>query len=152
MAGGSLGGGDDDDGINGINVTPLVDIMLVLLIIFMVASSYIVKESIEMSLPKAATGEETVGEALAFKLTADGKMYLNDKETTKEEIAAKCKAVAAKAKAAKARGEKVEEPTALISADKDVPHGKVTALIDWVRLNDVINFAINIQPAEAPDL
>jgi biopolymer transport protein ExbD len=49
---------DDDEGITGINVTPLVDIMLVLLIIFMVASNYIVKEAIEVNLPKAATGEE----------------------------------------------------------------------------------------------
>ena len=47
---------DDDDEITGINVTPLVDIMLVLLIIFMVASNYIVKEAIEVNLPKAATG------------------------------------------------------------------------------------------------
>jgi biopolymer transport protein ExbD len=151
MAGGSLGG-DDDDGITGINVTPLVDIMLVLLIIFMVASSYIVKESIEVSLPKAATGEDTVGESLAFKITKDGQLLLNDKPITKEEIAAKCKAVAAKAKAAKARGEKVPEPTAMIAADKEVSHGKVTALIDWVRINDVTNFAISIQPADGPEL
>ena len=47
---------DDDEGIVGINVTPLVDVMLVLLIIFMVASTYIVKNSIEVDLPKAATG------------------------------------------------------------------------------------------------
>ena len=46
---------DDDEGIVGINVTPLVDVMLVLLIIFMVASTYIVKNSIEVDLPKAAT-------------------------------------------------------------------------------------------------
>lgn len=151
MAGGSLGG-DEDDGITGINVTPLVDIMLVLLVIFMVASSYIVKESIEVSLPKAATGEDTVGESLAFQLTSDGKLYLNEQPTTKEGIAAKCKEVAAEAKAARARGEKIPEPTALISADKDVPHGRVTALIDLVRFNDVVNFAINIQPADKPDL
>lgn len=151
MAGGSLGG-DEDDGITGINVTPLVDIMLVLLVIFMVASSYIVKESIEVSLPKAATGEDTVGESLAFQLTEDGKLFLNEQPTTKEGIAAKCKEVAAKAKAAKARGETVPEPTALISADKAVPHGRVTALIDLVRFNGVVNFAINIQPADKPDL
>ena len=50
---------DDEDGINEINVTPLVDVMLVLLIIFMVASVYIVKESIELELPKAATATDT---------------------------------------------------------------------------------------------
>jgi biopolymer transport protein ExbD len=132
-------GGDDDDGITGINVTPLVDIMLVLLIIFMVASSYIVKEAIEVNLPKAATGEQSVGEALAFKVTADGTLYIGDEPTTREGIAAACQ---------KAKG--LPDATALIAADHDVPHGRVTALIDFVRQNGIVNFAINITPvAEA---
>lgn len=151
MAGSSLGG-DDDDGITGINVTPLVDIMLVLLVIFMVASSYIVKESIEVSLPKAATGEDTVGESLAFKITKDGTLLMNDKPITKQGIADACKAAAARAKAAKARGQKIPEPTAMIAADKEVHHGKVIALIDWVRVNDVVNFAIATQPTDSPEL
>lgn len=134
-------GDDDDDGINDINVTPLVDIMLVLLIIFMVASSYIVKETIEIKLPKAATGGETLGESLAFKIDAQGKLYMNDVPTTREAIALACQ---------KAKDQ--PDAMALISADKDVPHGRVTALIDWVRLNGVVNFAINIDPSEEADL
>ena len=51
---------DDDDGINEINVTPLVDVMLVLLVIFMVASIYIVKDAIEVDLPKAASAGEAL--------------------------------------------------------------------------------------------
>jgi len=54
MAGGAAD--NDDEGITGINVTPLVDITLVLLIIFMVTASYIVKETIEVELPRAAHG------------------------------------------------------------------------------------------------
>jgi len=134
-------GGDEDEGINEINVTPLVDIMLVLLIIFMVASSYIVKETIEIKLPKAATGGETVGESLAFKITSDGKLYMGDQVTTREAIAVACQAARNK-----------PDAMALISADKDVPHGRVTALIDWVRFNGVTNFAINIEPSEQADL
>ena len=61
---------DDDDGITGINVTPLVDIMLVLLIIFMVASTYIVKPSIEVDLPKAATGGDTLDSTLSLVLNS----------------------------------------------------------------------------------
>lgn len=128
--------GDNDDGITGINVTPLVDIMLVLLIIFMVASSYIVKESIEVTLPKAATGEETVGQSLAFKITADGALYMGDEPTTREAIAAACQ---------KVKGQ--PDAMALIAADHAVPHGRVTALIDFVRQNGVTSFAINITPA-----
>ena len=68
---------DDDDEITGINVTPLVDIMLVLLIIFMVASNYIVKEAIEVNLPKAATGEEmnTENKSIALILKKDGRLF-----------------------------------------------------------------------------
>src|SRR5260221_74762 len=67
----------DDEGINGINVTPLVDITLVLLIIFMVTASYIVKETIEIELPRAAHGGETVQKTFALLVTKDGKTYLN---------------------------------------------------------------------------
>ena len=67
MAGG--GSQDEDDGmISGINVTPLVDITLVLLIIFMVTASYIVKASIEVDLPRAANGGDTVGQLLTVIL------------------------------------------------------------------------------------
>jgi len=49
-----------------INVTPLVDVVLVLLIIFMVTASYIVKETIEIELPRAAHGGETVQKTFAL--------------------------------------------------------------------------------------
>lgn len=135
MAGGSLGGGDDDS-IVGINVTPLVDIMLVLLIIFMVASSYIVDNSIELELPKAATGGETLDTTLSVVIKADGSLFLNGEPSSREAIAAKCKAVAATTKDAQA----------VIAADKNVSHGEVVRIIDLVRLNGVIKFAINIDP------
>ena len=52
-------GGSDDGMISGINVTPLVDIMLCLLVIFMVTTSYVVADSIKMDLPEASTGGGT---------------------------------------------------------------------------------------------
>src|SRR5207237_9811093 len=67
----------EDEGINGINVTPLVDITLVLLIIFMVTASYIVKETIEVELPRAAHGGETVQKTFALLVTREGKAFLN---------------------------------------------------------------------------
>ena len=57
---------DEDDAITGINVTPLVDITLVLLIIFMVTATYIVKQTIEVELPRAAHGGETVNKTFAL--------------------------------------------------------------------------------------
>ena len=137
MAGGA-GGGDDDDGIVGINVTPLVDIMLVLLIIFMVTASYIVKPSIEVDLPKAASGGDTLDTTLSLVLSKDGKLYLNGEETTRELIAARCKQVAAADPKAQA----------IIAADNQALHGQVVSLIDLIRVNGVLKFAINIKPQD----
>ena len=67
-----MGGGvrDEEDLITDINVTPLVDIVLVLLIVLMVTSSYLVNKSINVELPKAATGETT---SLASALPLDSR-------------------------------------------------------------------------------
>lgn len=139
MAGGASFGGGDDEGINDINITPLVDIMLVLLIIFMVASTYIVKPSIEVDLPKAATGGDAMDTTLSIVVSADGELFLNGDPTTEEAIAAKCKAVAG------ADG----DAQAIIAADKATPHGRVVRIIDLVRQNGVMKFAINIEPEQA---
>ena len=63
-------GGDDDEGIVDINITPFVDIILVVLIIFMVTATYIVEESIKVNLPEAATGEATEDISLAISMDA----------------------------------------------------------------------------------
>lgn len=138
MAGGALGG-DDEEGITGINVTPLVDIMLVLLIIFMVASSYIVRDSIEVELPKAATGGEVLDTTLSIVIEADGKLFLNGEPTTVQGIAERCQALA----------KQTEDGQAIIAGDKATSHGRVVEIIDLVRRNGVYKFAINIEPEVA---
>ena len=117
---------DDDDGIVAINVTPLVDVMLVLLIIFMVASTYIVKPSIEVELPKAATGGDTLDTTLSFVVSKDGLLFLNGEKATEDDIAKRCK------KVAKAD----PKAQAIIAADKQTSHGKVVRVIDLVRRNE----------------
>jgi len=79
MAGGAHE--NDDEMISGINVTPLVDITLVLLIIFMVTATYIVKETIEVDLPKAASGGQTVGTTLTFVLDKQGRLFVDGEES-----------------------------------------------------------------------
>lgn len=129
---------DDDEGITGINVTPLVDIMLVLLIIFMVASSYIVENSIEVELPSAASGGETLETTLSFKLLKTGEIFLNGKRATKRAIIEKVKAVA----------KADPKAQAIIAADKGAEHGEVMKLIDLVRMNGILKFAISVDPEE----
>ncbi len=132
---------DGDDAITGINVTPLVDVVLVLLIIFMVTATYIVRESIEVDLPRAAHGGESVGVMLNVVLTREGKLFVDGVET--EEGALKGRVAEALAKDKDAR--------AIISADKVSPHGQVVRLIDMIKGAGIAKFAINIEKEEAAD-
>ncbi len=130
-------GGDDDELISGINVTPLVDIVLVLLIIFMVTTSYIVRQAIEVDLPRAAHAGEATGTQLAVVLTRDGALYLDGVERTEQELAERVRAAVAKDRDARA----------IISADRAASHGSVVHLIDLVKGEGVSRFAINIEKA-----
>lgn len=78
MAGGSL---DDDDEISSINVTPLVDITLVLLIIFMVTTSVITKqEGLAVDKPEASSGGTIEGASVLIQCTDDGRLAVDGKE------------------------------------------------------------------------
>ena len=132
MAGGAS---DDSEEIIGINVTPLVDVMLVLLVIFMVTANYIAQQAIPVELPKAATGEDAGNRNLAFTLDKQSQLYLDGKSITFEEIQS---AIAAQ----RTEGKSLQ---ALISADLATPHGTVVKLIDTIRKNGITEFAINIE-------
>ena len=131
---------DDDDGIVGINVTPLVDVMLVLLIIFMVASTYIVKNSIEVDLPKAATGGDVLDTTLSIVVSKDGSLFLNGEPSTEQAIAARCQLIS----------KADPKAQAIIAADKATRHGNVVKVIDLIRKNGVKKFAINVEPGSTP--
>jgi len=138
MAGFDTGSGDDDI-IAGINITPLVDIILVVLIIFMVTTSYIVKEQIKVDLPRAASGEAEVTSTLTFKVSKDGEYFLDGNQTSLDNIGATVKTRVA------------EEPTirAIIAADKGVEYGSVIDLIDTIKQNGLEKFALNIEKKAA---
>jgi biopolymer transport protein TolR len=133
MAGGAHH--DDDEMIAGINVTPLVDITLVLLIIFMVTATYIVKETIEVELPRAASGGETVGTTLTLVLDKEGKLFLDGAPITADEARVAVRSAVAKDKDAKA----------IIGADRSVSHGQVVEVIDLVKTEGLTKFAIHIE-------
>ena len=125
----------DDDIIVGINVTPLVDVVLVLLIIFMVTATYIVRASIEVDLPRAAHGGETTGTMLSVVITRDGELYLDGVKRSEPELVARAREAAAAS----------PEARAIISADKGALHGAVVRVIDVVKGAGISRFAINIE-------
>jgi len=130
--------GDDDAGrmIVDINVTPLVDITLVLLIIFMVTASYIVSPAIKVDLPKAASATEQTKTTLSLTLAKDGGLYLNGQRSNDQAV---IQFIAAELP-------KNTELQAIIAADRIVPHGDVVHVIDMVKRAGVHRFAINVDP------
>jgi biopolymer transport protein ExbD len=120
-----------------INVTPLVDIMLVLLIIFMLTAHLIARQAIEIELPRAAQSTTLPPITLTIALKADGAIFLNDQPVTAE-------ALRAAIKASVARDPKTQ---AIVAGDKRVSHGRVVWVLDTVKSLGITQFAIQIDPS-----
>lgn len=120
--------------IVGINVTPLVDVTLVLLIIMMVSATYIVSQSLKVELPKSATSDESVARTHAVTITKEGTLRWNDNDVTEEQYIEELKA-------AKATG----DVTLVVSGDTGALHGNVVHAIDLAKLQGIAKFAINVQ-------
>lgn len=125
-------GGSGDEPIAEINIVPFVDIILVVLIIFMITTPIIMKPSINVNLPTAGSGDQTTPSEFDVVIQPDGKVTLNGKETDEAGLAKYgAEMIATK-----------PDIQAIISADKEVPHGRVIAIIDAVKGSGVKRFAI----------
>ncbi len=138
---GKASGGDDGDVISDINVTPLVDIMLCLLVIFMVTTSYVVADSLKVDLPEASTGDATEPSVVMLTFTVEKdtgarQLYLNGEKADEAALRAHIQKV-------KAEGKK--DVQAVIAADKNASHGEVIHIIDVVKQEGIVKFALNIE-------
>ncbi len=139
MAGGA-GSTEDEDGITGINVTPLVDIMLVLLIIFMVTATFVSSKALDLKLPEAESSQAMKPEdkPLNFALDKEGQLHLEGKAITFEELGTKI------------AEEKSKRPGANISAalhaDAGTPYALVIKVIDLIRKHEIVDFALATDP------
>lgn len=131
---------DSEDEIVGINVTPLVDITLVLLIIFMVTANFIVRETVEVDLPRAAHGGETVQGLVNIVIDKEGRLFFDGAEVDETGL---------KSRIDEALG-KDKDTRAIISADQQLNYGAVMHLIDVVKGKGIAKFALNIQKDAAP--
>jgi biopolymer transport protein ExbD len=128
---------NDDDGlIAGINVTPLVDVTLVLLIIFMVTAKILVSQGMLMDLPKAASGE-SIQTVFSVELAADGRTRV-DSEVVKDD-----EAIGELAKASRGRNKDLR---AVIRADSKVEHGRVIHVLDLLKRAGVAKIAFAVAP------
>lgn len=126
---------NDDDVISQINIIPFVDIVLVLLIIFMVTSTAIVKAAIKVELPKAANAGEAAVTTVNLVVTESRELFLDGDPVTRER--------AAEILRERVKADKTLQ--AVISADKRLPYGDVVSVIDFVKGNGVTAFALNIE-------
>src|SRR5688572_18223248 len=126
---------DEDDGlIAGINVTPLVDVTLVLLIIFMVTTKIIVSQSMPIDLPKAAGGQ-SLQTIFSVELTKDSKTRVDSQLIGDDD------AVSSLARAAKDR---TKDLRAVIRADSKVPHGRVIHVLDLLKRAGISKIAFAV--------
>jgi biopolymer transport protein ExbD len=132
--------GEDEGPLANINIIPFVDIVLVLLIIFMLTSIAIVRASMVVNLPKAATGGARVESTVNIVCNKDGSLLLNGAGSNVEEIGSFVKRESA-------TNPKLQ---AVIAADKGVEYGHVVDLIDLVKRNGVSAFALDVERQAAP--
>src|SRR6202451_3724462 len=135
MAGGAAR--EADDAITGINVTPLVDITLVLLIIFMVTTKIVLNQTVPLDLPKAATGTSDVQTVFSIVLAADGRVVVDSPEVPNDDSILGL-----------ARNAQASHPDlrAVIKADAAVTHGRVIHVLDLLKQAHVNKIAFGVSP------
>ena len=124
--------------IAAINVTPLVDVVLVLLIILMVASTYIVAQTLKVTLPKSKSTDGTADKPTTVAILKNGTIRYNEDTVTDTEVATRLKAAV----------EADPDVNVVVSADQVVQHGSVVHILDIAKLAGVTKFAINVQQSE----
>lgn len=125
----------DEDGINEINITPFVDVVLVLLVIFMVTAPIMVKESMNIQLPKAKSTDQSNNKTISVGISKTGQILLNGELIDLTLLYDK------------AVKEKLAFPNVqvMINADRESIHGDVIKVLDQIKLAGIKNFAFQVE-------
>jgi biopolymer transport protein ExbD len=141
MAGASYDAGDGEEMIGGVNTTPLVDVTLTLLIVFIVTASFVVDRTMPVQLPKAASAESTPPSLLTVTIAAGGEVFLNGAPGRLEDIPRAVDEARAKAGGPEAK------LAGFVSADVAAPYGRFAQAVDQLRLAGITEIALDTQPA-----
>jgi len=121
-----------------INMTPLIDVMLVLLVIFMIAAP-LMTSSLKMDLPKVAAAKNNdAGATLALGITPDGQFHVGDSLVTRDDLVRTLRQTAARQ----------PQPDVLLSADKRVPYGRVAELLGLIQDAGLTHIGFIAQPSK----
>ncbi len=126
--------GDDEDGsiIAEINITPLTDVFLVLLIIFMVTSSVIANTGKNVKLPEAQQTSATPPKAVNVTIAADGTVQVDGAAVAREALRSAIEAALAK----------TEERGVILRGDSEIPYGDAVFVLDQAQLAGAKTFAL----------
>ena len=125
----------EDDAISEINVVPLVDIILVVLIIFMISAPMIMKPALPVELPKANSGESIKDKSATITISQDGQLFLDETRLDLAQLEVRIKE----------RLTGNPELMVMISADQKSQHGDVVRVMDRVKILGVKKFGISIE-------
>jgi biopolymer transport protein ExbD len=129
------------EGFNDINITPFVDVVLVLLVIFMVTAPVMLKESLNIKLPKTLTSDlNSSSVTIGVAITKEGQVFLNGKLFSEDNLLAKLKEVS----------QTSSKTHFLIGADVESRFGDVVQFIDLLKKNNLNHFAIQIEKIKGP--
>jgi len=124
----------DREVMSEINVTPFVDVMLVLLIIFMVTAP-LLQQGIDVNLPKAKGKDMPPEERIALVIKRDQKIYMNDTPVTVGDMRRKLESVSKM------------NPNVFLKADKDVPYGLVVEVMGEIKEAGIEKLGMVTEPA-----
>lgn len=124
--------------MSAINITPFVDVVLVLLVIFIVTAPMLVKDILELRLPKTTSGDGQVHETLGIAVNRDGNILINGTISDEQGLT----------RAAQAALSINSLSQAIIAADTEVPYGKVVRVIDLLKSAGLNRFAVQIERTE----
>lgn len=125
----------DEEIISGINITPLVDVVLVLLIIFLITAPAIYQSAIRVNLPQATTGERSQTPSFRFSISANGQVSWDSQPIDWDTLGQRLKGL----------DEKKRQETAYINADRETPHGTVIRLMDTLRQAGISHLAMSVE-------
>ena len=121
-----------------IEIIPMIDTMFFLLVFFMIATlSMTMQHGMPVSLPTAESSTDKIAEHVSLTLTREGHLYYNKETITLQGL---------EMRLANLR-QSSSDPSLLINADEQVPHGRVIKVMDLIRLSGITSMGIATQPS-----
>ncbi|MFC2170905.1 ExbD/TolR family protein [Calditrichota bacterium] len=126
---------DEMEALAEINVTPLVDVFLVLLVIFMITAP-VIKTALEMGLPQAKTSEADPSLGITVKLMKDRTIWIDDERVSVQAFPSRIQSIWSE------KGEDGKQDAVFLAAEKEVPYGDVVFVLDELRAAGVQNLGM----------